>query len=451
MMTTAATFTFTYIAAATTVAAAGPSFKRVFDFPLNNAAVATFDNTTYPNVAINGPALLLTSFGPFGEDGVYALPEVKDLLANPSRSVNLTTLDAQATWPNQANPVPKGAVPSPNDDAAYVLTAGGFFVSPTKATGSIDLLDVSAIDTTGAVTKTTISTPLKGNFYHQAEWADIDGDGKLDIIAARAYKAMLNPFAKAKAELVWLKPPSSPNGGEWVEQVLTGENGPGVGFCLTDIDGDGKVEVVAAQYFVAQQLSIWYCDAAQWSDCVNGTNVKSVVIDNSENAPFFAVEWTDLNGDGKKELLATTNTADGKGAVFVYEQQQQQQQQQRSNKNVQMADVTFSKTKIADGYKPTKAFLPGRGAPGRATSFHIHDSDTTKAILVSADDGGFVDLLVPDTSENRDTFSYNKIRVLNSTGTVGTPSIMDVDGDGYAEFAVPLFAEKKVAVYSFGR
>lgn len=432
--------TLLFAATATTTK---PTFKRVFDFPLNNAAVATFDNTTYPNVAINGPALLLTSFGPFSKDGVYSLPYVKDLLANPSRSVNLTTLDAQAVWPNQANPVPKGAVASPNDDAAYVLTAGGFFVSPTKATGSIDLLDVSTIDTTGAVTKTTISTPLKGNFYHQAEWTDIDGDGKLDIIAARAYKPL---FAKAKAELVWLKPPSSPNGGEWVEQVLTGENGPGVGFCLTDIDGDGKVEVVAAQYFVAQQLSIWYCDAAQWSDCVNGTNVKSVVIDNLENAPFFAVEWTDLNGDGKKELLATTNTADGKGAVFVYEQQQQ-----RFNKNLKMADVTFLKTKIADGYKPTKAFLPGRGAPGRATSFHIHDSDTTKAILVSADDGGFVDLLVPDNSVNSDAFSYNKIRVLNSTGTVGTPSIMDVDGDGYAEFAVPLFAEKKVAVYSFGK
>jgi hypothetical protein len=256
----------------------------------------------------------------------------------------------------------------------------------------------------------------------------------------------LNPFAKAKAELVWLKPPSSPNS-EWVEKVLTGDNGPGVAFCLTDIDGDGKVEVVAAQYFVAPQLSIWYCDSENWSDCVNGTNVKSVVIDNSEKAPFFAVEWTDLNNDGKKELLATTNTANGNGAVFVYEQKQQSNIQ---NKNVKISDYTFTKTKIADGYKPTKAFLPGRGAPGRATSFYIHDNDTKKAILVSADDGGFVDLLVP-SSGTGNSFSFDKIRVLNSTGTVGSPSIMDVDGDGFADFAVPLFAEKKVAVYSFGK
>ena len=438
--------TATLLMIAMDVSTSEPSFKRIFDFPLNNAAVAQFDNTTYPNIAANGPSLLLTSFGPFGKDGVYSVPNVKDLLANPSQLVNLTSLDDSAVWPNQANPVPKGAVPSSNAAAAYVLTAGGFFVSPAKATGSINLLDISNIDTTGAVEKKTISTPKKGYFYHQAEWTDIDGDGKLDIIAARAYKSMLNPFAKAKAELVWLKPPSSPNS-EWVEKVLTGDNGPGVAFCLTDIDGDGKVEVVAAQYFVAPQLSIWYCDSENWSDCVNGTNVKSVVIDNSEKAPFFAVEWTDLNNDGKKELLATTNTANGNGAVFVYEQKQQSNIQ---NKNVKISDYTFTKTKIADGYKPTKAFLPGRGAPGRATSFYIHDNDTKKAILVSADDGGFVDLLVP-SSGTGNSFSFDKIRVLNSTGTVGSPSIMDVDGDGFADFAVPLFAEKKVAVYSFGK
>ena len=46
-------------------------------------------------------------------------------------------------------------------------------------------------------------------------------------------------------------------------------------------------------------------------------------------------------------------------------------------------------------------------------------------------------------------YSYVKTRVVNSTGTVGTPAIMDVDGDGYSNFAVPLFAENKVALYSF--
>ena len=54
----------------------------------------------------------------------------------------------------------------------------------------------------------------------------------------------------------------------------------------------------------------------------------------------------------------------------------------------------WKKTKIADGYKPMGLPFPGKGAPGRASSFKIHVNDTKKAILVSGDDGGVVDLLV---------------------------------------------------------
>ena len=415
-----------------------PFCKRIFEFPLKNAAVATFDST-YPSNAQNGPALLLTTFSPFGKDGVYAVTNVKDVLANPTKAVNMTTLDGNAIWPNMVSPVPVGAIPGTTSTESFVLTAGGFFVSPSKSTGSINLLDVSS---SGSVIKTEISTPVKGNFYHQAEWTDIDGDGTLDIIAARAYKSM-NPFSKATAELVWLKPPTARNG-IWEEQSLTGKNGPGVAFCLTDVNNDGKTEVVAAQFFVAQQLSIWYCDGDQWSDCINGTNVKELIIDDSEKAPFFAVEYTDLNGDGVKEILATTNTANGKGAVYIYEASS-------TLSSTRMEDIKWKKTKIADGYKPMGLPFPGKGAPGRASSFKIHVNDTKKAILVSGDDGGVVDLLVleDDNEEGVTSWNYNKIRVLNSTGTVGSPDIMDIDGDGWAEIAVPLFAEKKVAVYSF--
>ena len=36
---------------------------------------------------------------------------------------------------------------------------------------------------------------------------------------------------------------------------------------------------------------------------------------------FFVgpLQHVDLNGDGKKDLLATTNTANGKGAVYAFE------------------------------------------------------------------------------------------------------------------------------------
>ena len=67
---------------------------------------------------------------------------------------------------------------------------------------------------------------------------------------------------------------------------------------------------------------------------------------------------------------------------------------------------------------------------------------------VRADDGGYIDLLTPIGPAG--SWNYSRVRVVNSTGTVGTPAVGDLDQDGFADFAVPLYAENKVAVYSFG-
>ena len=48
-----------------------------------------------------------------------------------------------------------------------------------------------------------------------------------------------------------------------------------------------------------------------------------MVIDTDpDKAPFFSVAWVDVNGDGKKDLLASTNEANGRGGVYAYEQPQ---------------------------------------------------------------------------------------------------------------------------------
>jgi hypothetical protein len=40
---------------------------------------------------------------------------------------------------------------------------------------------------------------------------------------------------------------------------------------------------------------------------------------------------------------------------------------------------------------------------------------------------------------------------VNSTGTVGTVAVGDMTGDGIADLAVPLYAENKLALYTFSQ
>ena len=39
--------------------------------------------------------------------------------------------------------------------------------------------------------------------------------------------------------------------------------------------------------------------------------------------------------------------------------------------------------------------------------------------------------------------------MVNSTGTIGKMAVGDINDDGIAEVAIPLFAENKIAFYTF--
>ena len=55
---------------------------------------------------------------------------------------------------------------------------------------------------------------------------------------------------------MWFKRPADPTAGAWEEHVLF-ENGPDVSFLYDDFDGDGKMELVATEFFVNQRVSGW--------------------------------------------------------------------------------------------------------------------------------------------------------------------------------------------------
>ena len=344
---------------------AQPVPHRVAEFPLQHAAVASIA-ASFPGS--EGPALLLTTFGPIGKDSVLAIPNIRDLM-HSGVDPHPVTLDAAAKWPNMARFLP--SVQGLSNFTPSVLEAGGFFVSPAKSTGEVALLGLATLP--GAPQKTKVSTDKAGWFYHEADLLDVNGDGRLDVVAARAQKPLLG---HASSELVAFIQPSG-NSLPWQEEILTsGQRGPGVGFTLVDLDGDMRTEVVASQFFAEQDLSVWWCDAPHWSSCANGTAsvAQHTIIDTDiDKAGFFAVSWQDLNGDGKKDLLATTNEANGHGGVYAYEQPPGNWRQNKWKKHT-----------LATGYQPIMPFLPGRGSPGAAQAFHAHElHPNLPSILVS--------------------------------------------------------------------
>merc|ERR1719262_735287 len=87
----------------------------------------------------------------------------------------------------------------------------------------------------------------KGWFYHQAYFIDINGDGRLDILTARAQYGLL-PWSSKAGEMIWLEQPATEplSGTPWVEHKLA--DGPDFGCSWTDINGDGNLELLVTNH-----------------------------------------------------------------------------------------------------------------------------------------------------------------------------------------------------------
>jgi hypothetical protein len=103
-----------------------------------------------------------------------------------------------------------------------VVVSGGF-LPPGKQNGVVSLFTVD--DKKGDVQGPfQISQNKKDWFYHTALWYDMDNDGLLDCVTARAYVPALGT---PQGNLLWYKQPDSAHlDGEWDEFVVG--NGPDV-------------------------------------------------------------------------------------------------------------------------------------------------------------------------------------------------------------------------------
>ena len=206
-------------------ACAAPAITHLGGFACEHGLTAGAGFLSY--APVSGGVLIVTQFtgDPLESDAISTVPVLDALLATGNVSSGRCSLLTDAiSWPNDAEPV---ALPLGSGDVVHGLLAPGGFLVPPKTIGAVTLINSSSLTgPTAARDLFTLSTPkvLPGDgwFYHRALPFDVDGDGLIDVLAARATK----PLVEApQGELVWMRQPNvvaplAPGALPWEEKVL---------------------------------------------------------------------------------------------------------------------------------------------------------------------------------------------------------------------------------------
>jgi len=120
---------------------------------------------------------------------------------------------------------------------------------------------------------------------YKADVADVDGDGKLDIIG----------LATKPSCLVWYKNPS------WEKYVLTSKTKEYVDLAPYDIDGDGRIDLAIAHEFGMSRTGSG--GLLHWLRCPKDPTQEWPMYVIGAEPTSHRIKWADIDGDGRKELL----------------------------------------------------------------------------------------------------------------------------------------------------
>lgn len=399
-----------------------------------------------------GKGLIISQFtgNPFASDVIGAVWDLAAVVnsANISGTAVVSLTDS-VVWPNTVTQLSSGAIGGVTGDA--LLVAGGFLVPP-KSVGAVAVLEFDSA--TGALTKKTNISQDLGNtlfdgwFYHKAYPMDVDGDGCLDVMTARATK----PLVRASAgELVWLKQPCgggdplAPSAVPWEEAVLVnGSFAPDVFTAITSFGGS-DLTLVFTSYFSGGGFGIVQCASCNAS--AGGTSSwanasLAVTIIDASIGLGFAASLADLNNDGVLDVLVTNHVDNATGSVqsgvFAYVAP-------APPTSVTNASA-WTKYTLASGFV-VREFGPGQAAPGTALPVPYCGGANRKPFITLAGDGDQRFYTLTPNSEDPSDWTYTLEEVFDCKGTVGAQVAQDVDGDGCPELFVPCYDSGTIHVF----
>jgi hypothetical protein len=384
---------------------------------------------TYDSPIFHGTKdMFISSFG-FPTSSSDEVRVVTDL----KKAIRTNTFDAgriggNVVWPNEV------------DLIGNELFVSGGFLLPFKS-GSIKMLDYSEVVKKEKASWTTIAQPKNG-FFHRVLKVNLlnkaakGNDDGYRYISCKGQKSF---FGNGNGELVYFDKVQD----SYEMRVLLG-NSCDFFIDTIDINNDGIAEFIVPLFFEKKLMLMWTTHPE--GDYTKPEYIRTRNID-IRMGSVFDIELTDLDNDGKLEILVTNHEA-GKNiplpAVYCYKilppQRTNGQRIFTSSVSEYMESVVFEKHIISEGFQVIDT-EPGSAAPGKASAIKIPGLKYP-AILVSEDGGQKADLLVREGP----SWKYKKITIHDCKGTVGKISSVSF-GDGITHIFIPCYTKDYIAYY----
>ncbi|XP_072173367.1 uncharacterized protein [Diadema setosum] len=389
-----------------------------------------------PNTGVDTVSISTFNPVPGTKDNIYIVRDVGRQLADNGANALVTEVLADGmVWPNEVEEIP--------DDVfgrhGLWWVANGFLV-PTKTDGNIEIIEAGNDTSIAPATTYDITTRVLDRskwFYHRVYFVDMDKDGLKDALTCRAYVPVVGEVA---AEMVWFKHPSvgNPLALPWKENVMF--TGPDAFFRYEELPlprsiGQKRYAIFSTQYFSEQIVVSWTEGLSpDWS------KIKHRIIDYVPEERFFECEIVDLNGDGRLDILVTANS-ETNGKLLAYEIPDDWE------------TGIWVRHVIAEGFKPNSPItFEGMGAPGVAFTINPDNNKNRRKpmITMAGDDDSNLYIFEALNDDDPTDWQYSKTSIFEAEhGTVGSPSVRDVTGDGQAEFFVPAYTDGQLHVLTF--
>lgn len=237
---------------------------------------------------------------------------------------------------------------------------------------------------------------------------DLNGDGKLDLAASRSGTTANSVFLLRNTSTVGSPGFAAPivlslDVTHFARQVA-----------IQDLNGDGKPEVIVANS-TSNDLYIFKNESSGGTLTFNSTPIKISVTGASNT---LALEIQDIDGDGKKDIVATQNQSND---LFIL-------------KNTSSAsDFTFSITKIS---------LFGTFNDLASADFN---RDGKLDLVITSVFGAQAVVLINQSTASTISFQ-SPITLTTDTGPFGV-DVNDINGDGFADFIIPNRGTNTIHVY----